>query len=96
MATTDDSTQKNNKVLYGIIGVLSALVLILGFMLIKEKGENKELYTTNETINVERNDLQEELSGMLEQYDAITVDLNWNILEPLLSGHKTIQILTSK
>lgn len=38
MATTDDSTQKNNKVLYGIIGVLGALVLILGFMLIQEKG----------------------------------------------------------
>jgi hypothetical protein len=74
MATTEDSTQKNNKVLYGIIGVLGALVLILGFMLIQEKGDNTELITSNETLNVERNDLQEELSGMLEQYDAITVE----------------------
>ncbi len=74
MATTDDSTQKNIKVLYGIIGVLGALVLILGFMLIQEKGNNNDLVTTNEAINIERNDLQEELSGMLEQYDAITVE----------------------
>jgi hypothetical protein len=74
MATLDDSTQKNKKVLYGIIGVLGALVLILGFMLIQEKGENNDLIAAHESLNVERNDLQEELSGMLEQYDAITVE----------------------
>jgi len=74
MATSEDSTQKNNKVLYGIIGVLGALVLILGFMLIQEKGHNNDLVASHETLNVERNDLQEELSGMLEQYDSITVE----------------------
>ncbi len=43
-------------------------------MLIQEKGNNNDLVASHETLNVERNDLQEELSGMLEQYDSITVE----------------------
>lgn len=74
MALTENSSQKNNKTLYGIIGVLGALVLILGFMLWQEKGENQELVTYTEDLSLERNDLEEELTGMIQQYDAITVE----------------------
>lgn len=74
MVKAEDTSQKNNKTLYIVIGVLSLLVLVLGTMLFQQKSQNTELEGTNETLSIERNDLQEELGGMLEQYDALTVE----------------------
>ncbi|NND94715.1 MAG: hypothetical protein HKN45_07590 [Flavobacteriales bacterium] len=74
MAKAEESSQKNNKTLYIVIGVLSVLVLVLGVMLFQQKSQNNQLTDSNETLVVERNDLQEELGGMLEQYDALTVE----------------------
>ncbi len=74
MAKAEDSSNKNNKVLYGLIGVLSVLVLVLGVMLFQQKSQNTDLTSSNDNLVVERNDLEEELGGMLEQYDALTVE----------------------
>jgi hypothetical protein len=74
MANTEDSSQNNNKTLYAVIGVLGALVLILGFMLMQEKKETNQLVANTADITVERNDLEEQLSGMLTEYDKISVD----------------------
>lgn len=74
MTNTADSSNKKNKTLYGIIGVLSVLVLILGVMLFQQKSTNTDLTSSNDNLIVERNDLQEELGGMLEEYDALTVE----------------------
>ncbi|NNC82696.1 MAG: hypothetical protein HKN79_03895 [Flavobacteriales bacterium] len=84
MAKADETAAKNTKTLYGIIGVLSVLVVVLGVLLIMQRGENTDLTENNDTLTVERNDLQEELGSMLEQYDALTVeneDMNAEMLE---------------
>jgi len=74
MTLSSQNTQNNNRGLKIIIGVLTALVLVLGYLLMQQKGDNTELVASNESINIERNDLQEELGDMLSQYDALTVE----------------------
>jgi len=74
MSEKSSSSRKNDKILYGIITFLSVVVVVMGFLLIKETGENSELTTTNNELVVERNDLEMDLEDMISQYDALSVD----------------------
>ena len=74
MASSNDSTEKKIKLLQYIIGALSVLVIILLVLLTRQTSENTDLTANNTELTIERNDLEEELTAMMSQYDALTVD----------------------
>jgi flagellar biosynthesis/type III secretory pathway M-ring protein FliF/YscJ len=74
MATSTDSNEKKIKMLYGVIGALAVLLIIMAVLLSRQKTEYVELVSEHTSLTVERNDLEAELQEMLTQYDALTVD----------------------
>ena len=60
--------------LYGVIGALAVLLIIMAVLLSRQKTEYVELVSEHTSLTVERNDLEAELQEMLTQYDALTVD----------------------
>jgi predicted RNase H-like nuclease (RuvC/YqgF family) len=74
MASSTDSNEKKIKMLYGVIGALAVLLIIMAVLLSRQKTEYVELVGEHTSLTVERNDLEAELQEMLTQYDALTVD----------------------
>jgi hypothetical protein len=71
----DSAKQKNNRVLYGIIGLLSLVVIFLGYKLMQEKSQvDVFVEETIPELEFERNNLEMELEDMFEQYDTLTVE----------------------
>ncbi|UTW64269.1 hypothetical protein KFE98_09060 [bacterium SCSIO 12741] len=74
MQPPSGSSNTTQKILIGLIVLSLFGNLYLGFALMEAKDQNTALSGQNTELNTEKNQVEEELYGMLAQYDSLTVD----------------------
>ncbi|MES2628565.1 MAG: hypothetical protein V4616_06305 [Bacteroidota bacterium] len=63
--------RNNEKIYLGVIAALSILCAVLSWQLFESKSNYQNISVQRDTVEKERNQLKEELSGMLKQYDQL-------------------------
>lgn len=74
-----------NKKLVIIIGVLAAIIVVVGFLAFNESRKNKEM---SELFAVEKQEMENEYSTFATQYDELQVQINNDSLREKLESEK--------
>lgn len=74
-----------NKKLVIIIGVLAAIIVVVGFLAFNESRKNKEM---SELFAVEKQEMENEYSTFATQYDELQVQINNDSLKEKLESEK--------